>query len=84
MNIDSITMQELLERPVIRNDYDEEWMNKMTNEELNQFDRESYQACLEEGTPEKYPDINAACLSKHIDMCILYKLLKQDKKPWIL
>jgi hypothetical protein len=73
----SITIQELLERPIIRNDYDEEWMNKMTDEELNQFDRESYQACIEEGTPEKYPDINAACLSKHIDRCILYKLLKQ-------
>ena len=49
----------------------------MTDDELNQFDRESLQLCIEEGTPEKYPDINAACLSKHIDRGILYKLLKQ-------
>lgn len=76
MNRYSITIQELLERPIIRNDYDEEWMNKMTDEELNQFDRESYQICIEEGTSEKYPDINTACLSRHIDRCILYKCMQ--------
>lgn len=73
----SITIQELLERPIIRNEFDEEWMNKMTDDELNQFDKETYQMCIENGTPEKVPDINAACLSKHIDRNILYKLLKQ-------
>jgi hypothetical protein len=72
----SITIQELLERPIIRNDYNEEWMNKMTDEELNQFDEETYQICIQEGTPENYPDINAACLSKHIDRNILYELFK--------
>ena len=75
----SITIQELLERPIIRNDYNEEWMNKMTDEELNQFDEETYQICIQEQTPENYPDINAACLSKHIDRNILYELLKEDK-----
>jgi hypothetical protein len=74
----SITIQDLLERPIIRNDFEEEWMNKMTDEELSQFDKESYQLCLEEGTPEKYPDINAACLSKHIDRSILYKIIKEE------
>ena len=73
----TITIQELLERPIIRNDYNEEWMNKMTDNELNQFDKETYQMCIENGTPEKFPDINAAHLSKHIDRNILYKLLKQ-------
>lgn len=73
----SITIKDLLERPIIRNDFEEEWMNKMTDEELSQFDKESYQLCLEEGTPEKYPDINAACLSKHIDRGILYKIIKE-------
>ena len=74
----SITIQELLQRPIIRNEFNEEWMNKMTDEELTQFDKESYQICLEDGTPEKYPDINAACLSKHIDRTILYKLIKEN------
>jgi hypothetical protein len=35
----SITIQDLLERPIIRNDFEEEWMNKMTGEELSQFDK---------------------------------------------
>ena len=76
----STTIQELLQRPIIRNEFNEEWMNKMTDEELTQFDKESYQICLEDGTPEKYPDINAACLSKHIDRDILYNILKESKK----
>jgi len=46
------------------------------NDELHQFDRESYEFCLQEGVLEKYPDINAACLSKHFDRSILYNLLK--------
>ena len=75
----SITIQDLLERPIIRDDFEDEWMNKMTDEELSQFERESYQLCLQEGTPEKYPDINAACLSKHIDRSILYKIIKESK-----
>lgn len=75
----TISIKELLERPIIRVDFNEEWMNKMTDEELSQFDRESYQFCLNEGASEKYPDINAACLSKHIDRTILYKLMKENK-----
>lgn len=74
----SITIQEIIKRSIIRNDFDEEWMNKMTDEELSQFDKESYKICIEEGTVEKYPDINAACLSKHIDRGILYNLLKEQ------
>ena len=75
----SITIDELLTRPIIRNDFNEEWMNKMTDEELSQFDKESYQFCLDGSTPEKFPDINAAHLSKHIDRTILYKILKESK-----
>lgn len=76
----SISIQELLERPIIRNDFEDEWMNKMTNEELSQFDKESYQLCIEEGVQEKFPDINAACLSKHIDRSILYKIIKNTQR----
>jgi len=53
-------------------------MNKMTDDELSQFDKESYELCLKEEVLEKYPDINAACLSKHIDRGILYNLFKQQ------
>jgi hypothetical protein len=75
----TITIKELINRPIIRNDFDEEWMNKMTDDELSQFDKESYDLCIEEGVLEKYPDINAACLSKHIDRDILYNLFKLTK-----
>ena len=50
-------------------------MNKMTDEEYNQFYNESIQICIEEGVEDKYPDITAAVLAKHIDRGILYKLL---------
>ncbi len=76
----TISIQELFERPIIRNDFDEEWMNKMTDEELSQYDEESYNICISEGVPEKYPDINASTISKHIDRSILYKIFTESKK----
>ena len=74
----SITILELLERPDIRDDFrdSDAWMNKMTDEELDQFDEESRQMCIEEGVEEKYPDMNAALISKQIDRGILYKLFQ--------
>jgi len=72
----TIGVRELVERPIIREDFNEEWMNKMTDGELSQFDKESHDMCINEGTLNKYPDINAACLSKTIDRNILYNLFK--------
>jgi len=72
----SITIQELLERPIIRNDFTDEWMNKMTDEEILQYDKETKQICIENGTPEKFPDINAAFLGKSIDRSIMYNMFK--------
>jgi hypothetical protein len=73
----SITIKDLIHRPVIRDDFTEEWMNKMTDEELTQFDKEIYQLCLKECVPGKFIDINAACLSKQYDRTILYNLIKE-------
>ncbi len=73
----SITLKELIERPIIRNDFYEEWRNKMTNDELIQFDKESYDICISNGIPNRYPEINSACLSKHIDRDIAYNILKK-------
>lgn len=72
----SITLKELIERPIIRNDYDEERMNKMTDDEIKQYEKEVEQILLE-CVIQKYPDWNAAYLSKHIDRDILYKLFKK-------
>ena len=73
----SISIIELLERPIIRDDYNEEWMNKMTNEELDQWHKETYALCVKAGTSAIYPDLNVAHLSKHIDRTILYTLFKK-------
>ncbi len=71
-----LTVAELLERPIIRNDFTDEWMNKMTDEEIRQYDKETYQICIENGTPKKFPDLNAACLGKGVDRSIMYNMLK--------
>ncbi len=72
----TISVKELIERPNVTDIYEGnmKWMNKMTEEELKQWDKEAYAICLEEGTPNKYPDLNAAHLSKCIDRGILYNL----------
>ena len=53
----TIGVKELLTRPIIRRDFDEEWMNKMTDEELAQWDGEVYANILEEGITG-FPETN--------------------------
>ena len=50
-------------------------MNKMTDDELMQFDDEIYHMSLNEGI-RGYPDLNVAYMSKTIDRGILYQLFK--------
>lgn len=73
----TISIQELIERPIIRNDKPEEFLNKMTDQEINQYEKEIEQILSEEGTNKIFPDWNAAFLAKAIDRGILYKLFKQ-------
>jgi hypothetical protein len=72
----SISIEELVKMPDIRNDFigNDIWMNKLTNRQLDQFDREARNMCIEEGVENKYPDLNAAIVAKYIDRGILYKL----------
>lgn len=74
----TISVRELIDRPIIREDFNEEWMNKMTDDEINQWDVETYAMIQDEGITG-YPDINGAHLCKHIDRGILYELLKIAK-----
>ncbi len=76
------SVRELIDRPIIREDFNEEWMNKMTDDEINQWDMETYAMLKDEGITE-YPDVNGAHLSKHIDRGILYELFKQAKNSAI-
>jgi hypothetical protein len=75
----SLTILELIDRPIIRNDRPEEWMNKMTDEEEAIWDKEARAMCIAEGTPQKFPDMNAAHLAKSIDRGILYSLIKMGE-----
>jgi 16S rRNA C967 or C1407 C5-methylase (RsmB/RsmF family) len=70
----TLTIQELIQRPIIRNDNAYEFLNKMTNEEIEQWDKEVEQMLKDENVPDMFPDWNAAYLAKVIDRQILYDL----------
>ena len=74
----TISIKELIDRPIIRSDRPDEWMNKCTNEEIYQWEDEVYQILREEGVPEVFPDFNSAFLAKCIDRDIIYGLLKGE------
>ena len=76
----TIGIEELIKRPIIRNDRPEEFLNKMTDEEIKQWEIEVEQILLEEGTVQKFPDWNVAFLTKCIDRGILYNLFKNNLK----
>lgn len=74
----TIGIEELVKRPIIRNDRPEEFLNKMTDDEIRQWEIEVEQNLLEEGVVQKFPDWNAAFLAKSIDRSILYNLFKNQ------
>lgn len=67
----SIKMEDLIKRPIIRSDKAHEFLNKMTDEEIDIYYKEVYKNIKEEGI-KGYPDTNVAFLSKIIDSDILY------------
>lgn len=72
----TITIDELINREIIRNDHSEEWLNKMTDEEIDEWFEEATKISMDEGVERKFPDINSAVTTKLIDRDILYKLSK--------
>ena len=71
----SITMDELIARPIIRSDRPFEYMNKMSDLEIDQFVSERCDDLYEE---KNYPTDER---TKEIDIHILYELFKLgDKK----
>ena len=74
----TIGIEELIKRPIIRDDRPEEFLNKMTDDEIRQWETEVEQNLLEDGVIQKFPDWNAAFLAKSIDRSILYNLFKNQ------
>ena len=68
----TVKIGELIARPLIRNDQTYDFLNKMTDEEIDQWDKEVAEMLKEEKVPEIFPDWNAAYLAKLIDRQILY------------
>ena len=75
-----MNIHELINKPIIRNDQTEEWLNKLTDEEILEWNIKMRDECLKAGTPNKFPDINAARLAKHIDTTIIYNLIKMKNE----
>lgn len=73
----TIGIEELINRPIIRNDKQSEFLNKMTDDEIFQWEKEVESNLIEEGFIKNYPDFNCAFLSKTIDREILYDLFKK-------
>lgn len=73
----SIDIKELINRPIIRNDYAEEFMNKMTDEEILIYQQEVNEILVKEGVRKTFPDWNVGLLTKRIDREIMYRLLKE-------
>lgn len=73
----SITVLELIKRPIIRTDHHEEFLNKMTDEEIENWYKEiEHNLLIDEIIVSKFPDLNDMFSSKFIDRSILYKLIK--------
>ncbi|MFW6246726.1 MAG: nucleoside 2-deoxyribosyltransferase [bacterium] len=67
-----ISIRELIERPIIRDDSWLEYLNKMTDIEISEFEKEIETILENEGVEKKFPDWNQSYLSKIVDRDILY------------
>lgn len=72
----TITIEELIKRPIIRHDQVHEYLNKMTDQEIDNFYEEIKQVLKSKNTCEKCPDWNAWFLAEIIDREILYNIFK--------
>jgi len=65
-------LKNFVKRPIIRNDTAEEFLNKMTDDEIKEIEEE----LIKKGVPKKFPEWNSAYLAKIIDIGILYTIIK--------
>lgn len=72
-------MDELLARPIIRDDQAHEYLNKMTDQEIRTWEQEVDAILERDGVPKKFPDWNAAVMAKMIDTDILYCMLQESR-----
>jgi hypothetical protein len=73
-NTYSLTVMELIARPFIRGDQPYEWMNKMSDEELDVWEKEAKSFLKEDCNDEPF-----ALINEEIDRDMLYRLYKLFK-----
>ncbi len=73
----TISIEELIKRPLIRNDHSEEWLNKMSDTEIKVFEKEAELILLSKGVKKQFPKWNSEFLSLIIDRSIIYRLLNK-------
>jgi hypothetical protein len=76
----SISIEELINRPLLHYQYDEEWLNKMTEQEILQYESEVRDILVKESIFNKDISIEEARLAKYSSRTTLYKLIKQFYK----
>jgi hypothetical protein len=74
----TLTIKDLLERPVIRNDSDFEFMNKMTDDEIAAWKSEAETILAEDLIFKNNPDFEMEFFHKMIDRDILYNIIKEE------
>lgn len=74
-----MNLKDLVEREIIRDDYSEEFLNKMTDKEILDWEHDTKVKLISEGIEERFPEWNTSYLSKVIDAGILYQLFKLGK-----
>ena len=79
----TVSIRDLVKRPLCRVDLAEEWMNKMTDEEIRQWEKELTEEMIDDGHKRNFPDWNASFLASTVDRSIVYKLLKEDYENFI-
>lgn len=72
-------LKSLVNKPIIRDDYSEEFLNKMTDAEIKDWEHDVKTSLIKDKVPEKYPEWNSAYLCRVIDTSILYKLIKESE-----
>jgi len=74
----TLTIKDLLERPIIRNDSDFEFMNKMTDDEIAIWKSEAETMLAEDLIFKNNPDFEIEFFHKMIDRDILYNIFKTE------
>ena len=75
-----ITINELINRKQIRSDHSFEWLNRMTDDEIQEFDDELDVELTEMGVDHTFPQWNSTVTAKYIDRDIMFRLMLNEDR----